>query len=134
MALSPTFTNMAPYYVPGPREPGVAFTAQLTGSGRVANTTTNVGEDHPYAAVSQINDVVASPFVSNVPCKCGVRNVDNACVTGQGESMPFEAPTRAQAAYLQDLWNVTPYMPVGAVDKYMMLREAPIGPWSRLGK
>ena len=75
--------------------------------------------------VRSVGDVQASPFVSRVPCKCGVRNPDNTCVTGQNETMPYEATTQAQKAYLNGLWNTQPYMPVSETDRYTMMREAP---------
>lgn len=120
----PTMSPMTAQIVPGPRSKGVKFTGQLDGRGAVTNTTTQDGLS--YASVSRIGDVVSSPYVTNVPCKCGVRNVDNTCVTGAEESMPFENNTKDQAAYLSSLWDVRPYMTVSSTDEYMMLREAPL--------
>lgn len=133
--LRGTVAPMTDQIVPGPRAPGVVFTGQLVGDGTVTNTTT---QPHlSYASVTHQNDMRASPFVTNVPCKCGVRNVDNTCVTGKDETMPFEATTQAQKAYLSSLWDVQPYMPVSGTDQYMMLREAPtrmrpLQPWGPL--
>jgi len=132
--LVPTVAPMTDQIVPGPRAPGVVFTGQLTGDGGVANTTT---QPHlAYASVSRVGDVQASPYVSAVPCKCGVRNPDNTCVTGQNETMPYETTTPAQKAYLNGLWDTRPYMPVSETDRYTMLREAPtrmaMQPWGPL--
>jgi hypothetical protein len=121
--LRETVAPMTDQIVPGPRAPGVVFTGQLMGDGGVANTTT---QPHlAYASISRVGDVQASPYVSAVPCKCGVRNPDNTCVTGQNETMPYEATTPAQKAYLNSLWDTKPYMPVSETDRYTMLRDAP---------
>jgi hypothetical protein len=133
--LVPTVAPMTEQIVPGPRAPGVIFTGQLLPDGSVANTTTQ--PELAYASVTRIGDVKASPYVSSVPCKCGVRNPDNTCVTGQKETMPFEATTQAQKAYLSSLWDTKPFMPVSQTDRYMMMREAPVRmgvqqPWGPL--
>ena len=114
---------MVDQIVSGVTAPNVLFTGQLTGTGQVANTTTTVGGSG-YARVAR--EVSASPYVPAVACKCGTRNPDNVCVTGQSESMPFESPTAAQQMYLDSLWSNAPYMPVSATDQATMMRAAPM--------
>ncbi len=121
--LRPTTAAMTQQIVPGPRYPGVVFTGQLTGAGAVVNSTEQPGL--AYASVSQTSEVRSSPYVPAVACKCGVRNPDNTCVVGTTETMPFEATTPAQHAYLASLWDTKPYMPLYAADAATMLRAAP---------
>lgn len=120
----PTIAPMTDQIVPGVRDPGVVFTGQLRGDGSIGNTTTE--PQLAYASVTRRDDVRSSPFVTNVPCRCGSRGPDNTCVTGKQETMPYEATTQAQKEYLNGLWDVRPYMTVGPTDRYMMLREAPV--------
>jgi hypothetical protein len=119
-----TNLTMSPQIISGANDPGVTITGELTGNGTIANTTFNAMMS--YGNLSRQKEVSTSPFISGGTCDCNTsRNVDGKCISGSSETKPYEEQSEAQQGYLNSLWDSEPYMNVGPVDRYTMLREAP---------
>lgn len=106
---------------------GVAYTDRLSGGGGdIAHSTHTASR--AYAPLVSAPDLSTSPFQADLLCRCGAKNVDNACVSGAGSgaTAPYERQTPAQAAWFSKLWQSEGTAPtLSPAELLLMARSGP---------
>lgn len=100
----------------------VAFTSRTKGGGEVFGSLLNKSAD--FAPLSQYAQTTMSPFDSSLVCKCGMRNIDNECLTSSRETMPWLAKTDTQSQYMSTLW-AQPSFALTQTEALLALRDGP---------
>ena len=83
----------------------------------------------PYASLNYMNNAQSSSaFLHNTGCRCPGHsmNIDNACVGGAVETMPFMKKTPFQEQYMASLLHHEPFMPINQTEVATMIRAAPL--------
>lgn len=82
----------------------------------------------PYAAVNYLkNPQTSSAYLHDTGCCPGFSmGVDNVCVGGRVESLPFAKKTQFQENYLKSLLDQHPYAPISLTEVATMMRAAPL--------
>jgi hypothetical protein len=103
---------------------GTTYARRLAaGGGELAHAALTAARS--YAPLVVTPDMSTSPFQADLLCRCGAKNVDNACV-GASVTAPYSPPAAGQADWFSQLWaSEDAARAPGRAEMLLMARSGP---------